>query len=46
MTDAAADQVTVVAHLTANPGKQDDLLKLTRGLLEPTRKEAVASGTS
>jgi len=40
MTDPSADHVTVVAHLTANPGKQDDLLKLTRGLIEPTRKEA------
>ena len=34
-----AEQVTVVAHLTAKPGKQFDLLKLMRGLLEPTRKE-------
>src|SRR6266571_1014025 len=40
MTDPAADQVTVVAHLTANPGKEGDLLKLLRGLLAPTRKEA------
>jgi quinol monooxygenase YgiN len=40
MTDPAADQVTVVAHLTANPGKEGDLLKLLRGLLDPTRKEA------
>lgn len=40
MTQTAADEVIVVAHLTANPGKQDDLLKLARGLLGPTRKEA------
>jgi quinol monooxygenase YgiN len=39
MTDSAADQVAVVAHISARPGKEGDLLKLLRGLLEPTRNE-------
>jgi len=29
----------VVAHFTANPGKEAELLALLHGLLEPTRKE-------
>jgi len=34
------DQITVVAHFTAKPGKEAALLEVLRGLLEPTRKEA------
>jgi quinol monooxygenase YgiN len=31
--------VVVVVHFTAKPGKEEDLLTLLHGLLEPTRKE-------
>jgi len=34
------NQITVVAHFTAKPGKEAALLDVLRGLLEPTRKEA------
>ena len=34
------DQITVVAHFMAKPGKEAALLEVLRGLLEPTRNEA------
>ena len=33
------DEIVVVAHFTARPGKEGELLNLMRSLLEPTRRE-------
>jgi quinol monooxygenase YgiN len=33
------DEIVVVAHFTANPGKEDELVALLHDLLKPTRKE-------
>jgi len=36
---ATSDEVVVVAHFTARPGKEGELLHVLHSLLEPTRKE-------
>jgi quinol monooxygenase YgiN len=35
-----SEEVVVVVHFTAKPGKEKELLDSMRNLLEPTRKEA------
>jgi hypothetical protein len=38
-TDARPDLVTVIAHMRAKPGKEQDLRNALEALIEPTRQE-------
>ena len=38
-TDARPDLVTVIAHMRAKPGKEQDLRDALEALIEPTRQE-------
>jgi quinol monooxygenase YgiN len=39
-TDTRRDLVTVIAHMRAKPGKQQELSDALEGLIETTSKEA------
>lgn len=39
-TDSRRDLVTVIAHMRAKPGQEDELRRALEALIEPTRQEA------